>query len=153
MITLQEQYTTDRQAKTKETSWASKPRVSPEREKNTSTSAFQYGGSAPYPTGSNCLFSLLTASLYSGLRLVFLQTILDKAKNVGVWLSVCIPIPSYSREKVLPPKFELTPTSKQSSTVVRPISQFGRHCCPGVSKHVPVDGDSSCPVPAENDSS
>ena len=71
------------------------------------------------------------------------KKVFDEAKYVGVWLSVCISISSSSRGKTFPPKFELTPARKQPSTVVRHISQFGRHCCPGVSKPVPADGDSS----------
>ena len=47
------------------------------------------------------------------------------------------------RERVFPPLFEPTPAGKQPSAVVRPVSPFGGHCCPGVSKPVPADGDSS----------
>ena len=49
------------------------------------------------------------------------------------------------------PKSKLPSTSEQPSTVVRPISQFERHCCPGASRPVAVDDDlssgsrSSCP--------
>ena len=84
---------------------------------------------SPFPLGSSCLFSSLADSFSLGK-----------------------PITSSSREKMFPPKFELTPTSKQPSTVVRPISQFGRHCCPGVSKPVPAGGDLSRPVPVDGDS-
>ena len=42
-----------------------------------------------------------------------------------------------------PPEFEPTPTSKQPSAVVRPVSPFEGHYCPGVSRPVPADGDSS----------
>ena len=59
------------------------PEFPQKREKNTSTSAFQSGGSAPYPPGSNCLFSSLDGSLSSGLQLIFLQTIFDEANDVG----------------------------------------------------------------------
>ena len=99
---FKEQYTTDRQQKVQETSQASKPRFPPEKEKKTSTSVFQSGGYAPYPPGSNCLFSSLAGSLSSGLRHIFLQAIFDEAKYVGGWLSVCIRIPSSSREKCFP---------------------------------------------------
>ncbi|CAN0377460.1 unnamed protein product [Ascophyllum nodosum] len=44
---------------------------------------------------------------------------------------------------MFPPKFEPTPTSKQPSAVVRPVSPFGGHCCSGVSKPVLADGGSS----------
>ena len=47
------------------------------------------------------------------------------------------------RERVFPLKFEPTPAGKQPSVVVRPVSPFGGHCCPGVSKPVPADGHSS----------
>ena len=109
----------NRHANTKETSRASNPMHPPEKENNTSTIIFQSGGSPPFPPGSNCLFSSLVDSLSLG------KTVMS----------------SSSREKMFPLKFELTPTSKQSSTVVRPISQFGRHCYPGVSKPVTVDSD------------
>ena len=46
-------------------------------------------------------------------------------------------------KKVFPPKFEPTPTSKQSSAVGCPVSPFGGHCCPGISRPVPADGGSS----------
>ena len=95
---------------------------SPEKEKKTSTSFFQNGGFFPFPPGSNCSFSSLADSLSLGK-----------------------PIMSSSGGKMSPPKIELTPTSKQPSTVVRPISQFGRHCCPGFSNPVPADDDSSWP--------
>ena len=114
-------YTTGRQAKAQQTSQASKPRVPSEKEKNTSASAFQSGGFPPFPPRSNCLFSSLAGSLSLGK-----------------------PIASSSREKMCFPKFELTPTSKQTSTVlVCSIPQIERHCCPGASKPVPADGDSS----------
>ena len=66
----------------------------PEKKKNTSTSAFQSGGFPTFPSGSNCTFSRLANSLSLGK-----------------------PISSSSRENRFFPKFELTPTSKQSSTV------------------------------------
>ena len=95
---FQEQHTTGRQAKAQEASQASKPRIPPKKEKNTSTSAFQSGGSLPFPPGSNCLFSSLARSFSSGLRLIFLQTVFYKADGLEVWLLVCVSITSSSRE-------------------------------------------------------
>ena len=49
-------------------------------------------------------------------------------------------------EKTSPPWFESTPAAKMPEAVVRPVSHipsFGGHCCPGVSRPVPADGDSS----------
>ena len=46
-------------------------------------------------------------------------------------------------KRVFPTKFEPTPAGKQPLAVVRPASPFGRHCCPGISKPVPADGNSS----------
>ena len=49
-------------------------------------------------------------------------------------------------EEMSPPWFEPTPAVKKSSAVVRPVSHvpsFGGHRCPGVSRLVPADGDSS----------
>ena len=86
-----------------------------------------------FPTGSNCLFSSLAGSLFPGLRLICRKTIFDEADGVEVWLLFRVPITSSVREKVFSPKFDLTPASKQPSTVVHSISQFGRHCCPGIS--------------------
>ena len=51
-------------------------------------------------------------------------------------------------EKKFPPWFESTPTVKKPKAVVRPwshVPSFGGHCCPGVSRPVPADGDSSSP--------
>ena len=64
----------------------------------------------------------------------------SEANDVGVWLSVCVPIMSYSREKIFSLKFEFP-----SSTVVCSISQFERHCCRGASKPMPADDSSSFP--------
>ena len=64
----------------------------------------------------------------------------SEANDVGVWLSVCVPIMSYSREKIFSLKFEFP-----SSTVVCSIFQFERHCCRGASKPMPADDGSSFP--------
>ena len=51
-------------------------------------------------------------------------------------------------EKKFLPWFESTPTVKKPKAVVRPwshVPSFGGHCCPGVSRPVPADGDSSSP--------
>ena len=53
-------------------------------------------------------------------------------------------------EKKFPPWFESTPTVKKLKAVVRSwshVPSFGGHCCPGVSRPVPADGDSSSPRP------
>ena len=86
-----------------------------------------------FTTGSNCSFCSLAGSLFPGLRLICKKTIFHEADGIEVWLLVRVPITSSVREKVVPPKFELTPASKQPSTLVRPLSQFGGHCCPGIS--------------------
>ena len=49
-------------------------------------------------------------------------------------------------DEIFPPWHEPTPAVKMPETVVRPVSHipsFGGHCCPGVSRPVPADGDSS----------
>ena len=106
---------------------------SPRKRNNTSTSAFQSGVSPPFPPGSNRLFSLLAGSLSPDWRLMCRKTFFEEVDCVAISLSVCIPMPKYVREKVFSPKFELMLASKQPSTVVRPISQFRRHCFRGVS--------------------
>ena len=46
-------------------------------------------------------------------------------------------------EEMSLPFVEPTPAVKKPLAVVRPVSQIGRHCCLGVSKPVPADGNSS----------
>ena len=49
-------------------------------------------------------------------------------------------------KKKFPPGFESTAVVKKQAAVVRPVSHvpsFGGHYCPGVSRPVPADGDSS----------
>ena len=131
----------NRQTKAKETSRESKPIVPPEK-RNTSTSAFQSGGSLTFSPEPNCLFYWLASFLSLGLQLICRKTTFDEANE----LSDCVRITNSSRKKVVSPKSELPSTSEQPSTVVRSISQFERHCCPGAS--IPVladDGDSSSP--------
>ena len=51
-------------------------------------------------------------------------------------------------DEIFPPWHEPTPAVKMPEAVVRPVSHipsFGGHCCPGVSRPVPADGDSSSP--------
>ena len=77
----------------------------PEKRKEYQYIRFSKRWYSPFPPGSQCcLFSSLAASLSLGLRLIFSQTIFDEAKYVGVWLSVCIPIPSSSRGKNIFPQ-------------------------------------------------
>ena len=99
----------------------------------------------PLPSGSNCLFSSLASPLSSGLRLICGQTIFDEANDVEVRLSGCVPLTKSSRKKVVFLKSELPSTSKRPLTVVRSISQFQRHCCPGAPRPVPADDGSSFP--------
>ena len=116
---------------------------SPQKKKMlTSTAAFQSGGSSPFPPGSNCLFSLLAVFLSSGSRLAFRKMVFDAAVAVVISLSARVPmrsarVPTHSvGEEVSPPQFEPTPKSKWPSAVVCPVSPFGGHCCPGVSRPV-----------------
>ena len=67
----------------------------------------------------------------------------DAADAVVVLLSGRVPTAISAGKKTFPPEFEPTPTSKQPSAVVYPVSPLGGHCCPGVSRPVPADGDSS----------
>ena len=60
------------------------PEFPPEKENNTSTSAFQSGGSPPFPPRSNRLFYLLAGSLFPGLRLICRKIVFDEATDVGV---------------------------------------------------------------------
>ena len=67
----------------------------------------------------------------------------DAVDGVVISLSARLPTAVSASGKVFPSKFEPMPTGKQPVAVVHPVSQFGRHCCPGVSKPVPADGGSS----------
>ena len=78
------------------------PAFPSEKESNTITAAFQGGGFSPFPPGSNCLFSSLTFSLSSSLLLALRKMVFDAAGGVAI----------SAGEKVVPPKFEPTPTSK-----------------------------------------
>ena len=82
----------------------------------------------PYP-----LLSLLIASpsfyliplaifLSLGLRLVYRKTVFNAVDGVVISLSARLPSAISVREKVFPPKFEPTPTDKQPTAVVRPVS-------------------------------
>ena len=66
----------------------------------------------------------------------------DAAGGVVLLLSGRVPT-AFSAEKVFPREFEPIQTSKQPSAVVRPVSSFEGHYCPGVSRPAPADGDSS----------
>ena len=58
----------------------------------------------------------------------------DAAGGVVLVLLGRVPTAISAGKKVFPPEFKPMPTSKQPSAVVRPVSPFGEHCCPGVSK-------------------
>ena len=91
-----------------------------------------------------CFFRWPIFFVFSSLLLICRKTVFDEANDVEFWLSGCVPITSSLRKKVVSPKGELPSTSKQPSTVVRSISQFERHC-PGASRLMPADDDSSSP--------
>ena len=66
----------------------------------------------------------------------------------AVVLTARVSMRSVVGEKMSPPWFGPTPAVKKPSAVVRPVSHvpsFGGHCCPGVPRPVPADGDSSSP--------
>ena len=50
------------------------------------------------------------------------KTVFDGANDVEVWLSVCVPMTSSSKEKMFTPKSKVPSTRKQLSTVVRSFS-------------------------------
>ena len=105
--------------------------------KSRATAAFQGGAFSLFPPGSNCLFSSLLG-LWPCCRKVLSAEIL-------VLLSARVSTLSVG-EGILPPWFESTAAVKKPAAVVRPVSHvpsFGGHCCPGVSRPVPADGDSS----------
>ena len=77
--------------------------------------------------------------LFAAFLLVF--GFAARLQENGVWC--CRRCIDFGGGKVFPPKFEPTPTSKQPSAVARPVSPFRGHCCPGISRPVPADGDSS----------
>ena len=100
---------------------------------------FEGGAFSPFPPGSKCLFSSLVALClrFSGVAAVeemSANVFVSSARSVG--------------EEILPPWFEPTPAIKMPEAVVRSwshVPSFGGHYCPGVSRPVPADGDSSSP--------
>ena len=79
----------------------------------------------------------------SGLRLGGTKIVFGTVYGRVISPSVRVATALSAREKLFPPKLELTLTGKQPAAVVRPVSQLGRHYCPGVSKPVLADGGSS----------
>ena len=64
----------------------------------------------------------------------------------AVVLAALVSTRSVVGEEMFPPWFDPMPTRKGQSAMVRPFSHvpsFGGHCCPGVSRPIPVDGGSS----------
>ena len=66
----------------------------------------------------------------------------DAADAVVILVPARAPVHSVVGE-VRFPRFEPTPAVKKPSAMSRPVSQIRGHYCPGVSKSVPADGDSS----------
>ena len=157
MITWKEQqfrkqtHTKQRQKNTKHEQGASQ--LSPEKESRV-TAVFQSGAFSPFPSRSNCLLSSLMALClrFAGVAAVpagvpTCSVGKEMPANVVV-LQVLARVSTHSvGEAILPPWFEPTPVVMPSA-VVHPVSHipsFGEHCCPGVSRPVPADDDSSSP--------
>ena len=108
------------------------PTFPAEKRKKTITAAIQSGAFSPFPPGSKCLFSSL---VFLCLRFA-IAVLTARVSTRSVVGEVC-----FSR-------FGATPAVKKPSAVVRPVyhvPSFGGHYCPGISRPVPADGDSSSP--------
>ena len=106
---------------------------SPQKKKGGVTAASQGGAFSILPPGSNCLFcSLNVLSLrFSGVAAV----LFSRSSTLSI-----------VGDEIFPFLLESTPAVKKPLAVIRPVSHtpsFGGHCCPGVSRPVPADDDSS----------
>ena len=114
---------------------------SPEKESRV-TAAFQSGAFFPFPPGSNCLFCSLGV-----LRLRFSWVAAVEEMSSIVFVSfACLSTLSVVGDEIFFLWLEPTPAVKMPEAMVRVVSHipsFGGHCCPGVSRPVPADGDSS----------
>ena len=126
-----------------------------QKKKDKITAAFQGVGFSSFPPGSNCLISSLVVLClgFAGVAAVPARVpTCSVGEEMSANVAVVVLTARVSTRSVVGevcfPRFGPTPAVKKPSAVVRPVSHvpsFGGHCCPGVSKPVPVDGGSSSP--------